>query len=84
MNRREAIRNSLMALAVSLVPKVLQPSVPEITQGEANKGFCDAIGFLDERDFDSRPGEMIIYTSAENIKKWDEFWVEMYRKQSIQ
>lgn len=33
MNRRQAIRNSLLALAASLVPRILQPVMPEF-QGD--------------------------------------------------
>ena len=36
MNRRTAIRNSLMALAVSLVPKILQP-----TNGDMEEDIYD-------------------------------------------
>lgn len=34
MNRRDVIKNSLMALAVSFLPKVLQPSVPEVAPAQ--------------------------------------------------
>jgi hypothetical protein len=31
MNRKQWIRDTLMAFAVTLVPKILQPSVPEVS-----------------------------------------------------
>lgn len=31
-NRRNFLRNSLMAIAISILPKVLQPAVPEVME----------------------------------------------------
>jgi hypothetical protein len=33
MNRKLFLRNAMMAIAVSLVPKILQPVVPELVGG---------------------------------------------------
>ena len=34
MNRKNFLRNAMMALAVSLVPKILQPMLPDIQEEE--------------------------------------------------
>ena len=32
MNRKDFLRNTMMAFAISLVPKILQPSIPKLSR----------------------------------------------------
>ena len=39
MNRKSFLRNAMMAVAVSLVPKILQPFIPEVVDESYCKGL---------------------------------------------
>lgn len=66
MNRREIIRNSLMAIAASLVPRILQPAMPEV-EGE-QESFKGILWYVQNK------GNVIHYPSH------PDFYVEDLRK----
>jgi hypothetical protein len=46
MNRRSLIKNALLGLAVSLVPEILRPSVPEVKEEKKEEVVMVEVQFL--------------------------------------
>lgn len=62
-----------MTLAVSLVPKILQPVVPEIepTSLYPEKWYAFP---------DKNSGEYIMWVGEESLKRWETFWKEYHQR----